>query len=127
MNSPISNTTTSIELYSNKMKENLNNIGFNCLWIIICIIFIIFIDTSISNWIFGLILFGNCIMLFVNTYTFMMNRYKKINLDLEEIAKKLEKKLEKREILNSPQSSTIEPNSSNINKEKYNNNLNYII
>lgn len=49
------------------IKQNLKNIALNILWIIGCILLIKFIDNPISDWIFGIILVSNCLMLVFNS------------------------------------------------------------
>ena len=59
---------------NNDIKQNIKNIGFNLLWIVFCIILIILFDNSISDWIFGILLFGNCLMLVINSVKYFTNK-----------------------------------------------------
>lgn len=66
---------------NNDIKQNIKNIGFNLLCIVFCIILIILFDNSISDWIFGILLFGNCLMLFINSVKYFNNKFYKSQLD----------------------------------------------
>ena len=66
---------------NNDIKQNIKNIVFNILWIGLCITLIILFDNSISDWIFGILLFGNCLMLFINSVKYFNNKFYKSQLD----------------------------------------------
>ena len=68
---------------NNDIKQNIKNIGFNLLWIVFCIILIILIsiDSPVSYWFLGILLFGNCLMLFINSVKYFNNKFYKSQLD----------------------------------------------